>query len=789
MRQGGHRYNSLVCALAFVVACLSGQAYAQLNPGYGLTIGTVTLVGGATNGLLYNNAGVLGNLATANSGVLVTSGAGAPSISSTLPSGIAATNMTLTTPSLGVATATSINGNTFTTGTYTLTGVAGKTLTFNKTMTLTAPDDTAVSTLPAGSHSLAPLDSPSFTTPTLGVAASTSLALGGCTIGSNALCVTGSTATGAHTLTPVAAATISTDQAQAVGGTTLLAFASTTGAAVGQQVSGTSVPLGDTVASIVATAQVTLTANGISNSGQKVLTTTATAGSAVGQQCTDLTTPTAIGAGNVIASIQAGTSITMTSNLVAATANNDSIVCDPVVTLSTATTAAVGAAASINFFANHTTLSASSAFADQGDASIYGALVTGGPVLLNASNATGSVVAPNVAFSAPNNGFWTTPANNQDRLVVYGTIAASFFTNGVEFGQTSNGPVTLSNNVATPYSQTSNNSATSGTNGHAVLSYRASTTVPAALYLGQSNSSTVGTQAAVASGTQLGQIVVDGSDGTNFQDSAIIRGEVDNTVSAGVVPGRIKILTASATGVMTQAALFDSTQNTTLAGTLTAGNIQPSATTAPTVGMALPAAGKLGLYGTTSELFSGATDVLDYGVSTASVLTTGVATTVNSATFKVTTLAAATAIDTVCYTTVTGLFTEEPTGTTCTVSDETKKVGIHPLRWVHSILTILRSSPISYYYLPEMGDPDYHLGFGAQTMEKIAPELVHYEEGKPKAIKQLELLPVTWAAIKELAWGVIGLFAGVLLLAVAVIDLYRRNRAMQRRLVALESRP
>lgn len=39
--------------------------------------------------------------------------------------------------------------------------------------------------------SLAPLNSPSFTTPTLGVAIGTSLALGGCTISTNAFCTTG----------------------------------------------------------------------------------------------------------------------------------------------------------------------------------------------------------------------------------------------------------------------------------------------------------------------------------------------------------------------------------------------------------------------------------------------------------------------------------------------------------------------------------------------------------------------------------------------------------------------
>jgi hypothetical protein len=47
---------------------------------------------------------------------------------------------TFVAPVLGAATATSINGNTFTAGTYTLTGAAGKTLTFNNTITLAGTD-------------------------------------------------------------------------------------------------------------------------------------------------------------------------------------------------------------------------------------------------------------------------------------------------------------------------------------------------------------------------------------------------------------------------------------------------------------------------------------------------------------------------------------------------------------------------------------------------------------------------------------------------------------------------
>jgi hypothetical protein len=77
-------------------------------------------------------------------------------------------------PALGVATATSINKIALTapaTG-ATLTLIDGKTLTVSKTMTLTCADDTAVATLPAGATSLAPLVSPSFTTPALGTVAS-----------------------------------------------------------------------------------------------------------------------------------------------------------------------------------------------------------------------------------------------------------------------------------------------------------------------------------------------------------------------------------------------------------------------------------------------------------------------------------------------------------------------------------------------------------------------------------------------------------------------------------------
>lgn len=70
----------------------------------------------ASNLLYSNGANTVTGLATANNGILVTDGSGVPSISSTLPSAVQA-NIT----QVGAVTATSVNGNTITAGSGTLT--------------------------------------------------------------------------------------------------------------------------------------------------------------------------------------------------------------------------------------------------------------------------------------------------------------------------------------------------------------------------------------------------------------------------------------------------------------------------------------------------------------------------------------------------------------------------------------------------------------------------------------------------------------------------------------------
>lgn len=98
-----------------------------------LTVGTTTIASGTNTKVLFDNSGVLGEYTISGSGNVAMT-----------------TSPVFTTPNIGAATATTINGNTFTTGTYTLTGTAGKTLNFTNTLTLSGTDSTTM-TFPATS--------------------------------------------------------------------------------------------------------------------------------------------------------------------------------------------------------------------------------------------------------------------------------------------------------------------------------------------------------------------------------------------------------------------------------------------------------------------------------------------------------------------------------------------------------------------------------------------------------------------------------------------------------------
>lgn len=91
-----------------------------------LIINTSTITGGTPNGLLYDNAGTVGNLATANSGVLVTSAGGVPSIATTLPAGLTIPTPSISSPTFSgtVAGAGTIPNSVLANSAITLNGVS-----------------------------------------------------------------------------------------------------------------------------------------------------------------------------------------------------------------------------------------------------------------------------------------------------------------------------------------------------------------------------------------------------------------------------------------------------------------------------------------------------------------------------------------------------------------------------------------------------------------------------------------------------------------------------------------
>jgi hypothetical protein len=106
--------------------------------------GTITATAAPVAGITGLGAGVGAWLATPTSANL----ASALTDETGTGAAVFATSPTLVTPTLGAATATSINGNTFTAGTYTLTGTAAKTLNFTNSLTLSGTDATTM-TFPA----------------------------------------------------------------------------------------------------------------------------------------------------------------------------------------------------------------------------------------------------------------------------------------------------------------------------------------------------------------------------------------------------------------------------------------------------------------------------------------------------------------------------------------------------------------------------------------------------------------------------------------------------------------
>lgn len=168
----------------------------------------------------------------------------------------------------------------------------------------------------------------------------------------------------------LAAATLTTFAAQTAGGSVSLPFATVPGVSVGQAVQGTGIPVPDSVASVVSTANLSFSPGITANAGQAVVQYTGTASNMVGMQCVDVTHPY-IAAGSLVSlsGLTVGTSFTLTRNILANVSTSDVIECVPVVTLTTPTASNVGII-SVVFANNNTSVSSTASAYTAGDLSV-----------------------------------------------------------------------------------------------------------------------------------------------------------------------------------------------------------------------------------------------------------------------------------------------------------------------------------------------------------------------------------------------------------------------------------
>ena len=99
------------------------------------------------------------------------------------------------------------------------------------------------------------------------------------------------------------------------------------------------------------------------------------------------------------------------------------------------------------------------------------------------------------------------------------------------------------------------------------------------LVAAHSRATAPGTFSALNTSDVIGSTQYAGDDGSAFQIAAQVQAVVDGTVGAGIVPSRLVFSTTTSSGVLTQAAQFDSAQHLSLGGAATqamAGGLLPS---------------------------------------------------------------------------------------------------------------------------------------------------------------------------------------------------------------------
>ncbi len=331
-------------------------------------------------------------------------------------------------------------------------------------------------------------------------------------------------------------------------------------------------------------------------------------------------------------------------------------------------------------------------------------------------------------YSAAGNAAWRlySTATSGNKTIVLGNTAATF-----------SAPIAISDTTAS----------TSGTTGAFTSGggVAAAGALWAGTFLGVSGT-TLPTQAAGTLG--LGGIATGPTLGANGEgDIYLTTANGLNLIGQGST-GDVRLLTSNGTEVAR-------TQNS--AGhVLVTGGVGVSSSDGPGTGIYLPATGTLGMVGASKlELFVGATNELDFAVTTAAIWTSTPGWTFSNAAIKMTGITTGTNADTVCLKSDGTLLIQ---AAACTISSMRFKnlVGDGQYKIGGALDTVAKLEPIVFTMKPgEKPNPDINydkpqIGLSAENVAAIEPRCAIYEDdGKtPKSYRQECLIAVLVAGMQ-----------------------------------------
>ena len=156
----------------------------------------------------------------------------------------------------------------------------------------------------------------------------------------------------------------------------------------------------------------------------------------------------------------------------------------------------------------------------------------------------GTAAAPSIAFeSDPNTGIYR-PGADQVAISTNGQGRLFIDSSGRLLAGTS---TARSNFFGTTLSSLTQIEGTGGSTARGALSVLNNdvSNNPPYVLLGRSGAATIGSNAAVVSGSRLGTLTFHGADGTSFIEAATVAGEVDGTPGSNDMPGRLVFSTTS----------------------------------------------------------------------------------------------------------------------------------------------------------------------------------------------------------------------------------------------------